>query len=634
MAGLGVLLYAVVALALLLSGLRPDARPWGLHSYAFLPRSMWIGAALVLAAGLVPGVAARLGVLATRLGSLLTRSLVLPVVVAGVAVPCFYLARLEAHLLGDATVWVGALAEGMEFHHFEPLAAFLTRWLAMLLSPSDPATAAGALSIVLGPVYIVCTAILCRWLWRQPSQCGASWLLLLLHPLLLLYFGYVESYPLVVVLQVVFVMALAGAASGRVPTYVAAVVLGLALAAHLAAVAWMPALGVFVWQRASTRRARLAHTTAALALATVIAVAGAGSVGGTPGHLWRDVVGEPGLGGQSLAWFFSSRHVVDWMNEMLLLLAPVFVLLAGAAAVRQRPARTTDAQRPLWDAIVTLGAGTLAVAVAVEPRIGGARDWDLFVPLVLPAVLLAVRASTGAPAAATGRAILLATVLLSGWLVVGVDASRAAARLEVLQDERGTFSNFARGYANESLGIYYRGRNPEAARAAWQRATRANPKNPRYFNNLGMEELKRNDIAAACSAFRRTLELGMDEYFTRFNVANCDRQEGDLAAAERHYDQLIARWPQRPEAFAARGWARVQMGRPEAALADLNTALRLGPPQPEVFYSMGLALQALGREPEARRAWERTLQLDPRHEAARTRLQSSAQARDAAVPAP
>jgi tetratricopeptide (TPR) repeat protein len=207
-----------------------------------------------------------------------------------------------------------------------------------------------------------------------------------------------------------------------------------------------------------------------------------------------------------------------------------------------------------------------------------------------------------------------------GWLALGLDSGRSARWFESLQSPSSPFGNYARGYANETLAVYHRDRDPTASRDAWLRATRANPNNPRYFNNLGMEELRLERTDEACAAFRRALELGMDEYFVLFNVGTCERRAGNIAAAEGYYDRLIARWPDHWESYSARGLVRVRLGRPQEALLDLDKALAMAPQDADTHYRRGLALTDLGRPEEARAAWERTLELDPSHRQARSRL--------------
>jgi tetratricopeptide (TPR) repeat protein len=638
------LFYALLGIAVALAGIRADPRTWGVHAFAFLPRMAWILATIGLAVLLLPSVAERTGRIAAWVGERLSRSILVVVVALGAAV-LFYLWRLEFQFLGDGMVWVGAIADGKRFYHFEPLAAAMTQGLANLLTSAHPERAGGALSILMGALYVLTTAGLCRTLWPDAGTRGLAWLLLVIHPVLLLFFGYIESYPVLVALEVCFVLALAAMAKGRLAWPTAAVVLGFAIATHVVAIAWLPALVVLVHALGASKAGARAHTgslrrslraASAVVIALAVAFASAVVIGVKPARLVADLFGHNALGSQSWAWMFSLRHAADLGNEFMLLLSPAWVLLAAALAGSLAPAaarkREADSEVPnsFWQAMAMLGLGTLAVTLFVQPRIGGARDWDLFTPVVLPAILLVVhswRAWQRQPTRAladAGRALGLAIVCTGAWLAVGLDAGRSAWRLEVLQQPHGSFSKFARGYANETLGIYYRSRDPEAARLAWVRAAQANPANPRYFNNLGMEELRRNDLPAACVAFRRALELGMDEYFVRYNVANCERKEGDLAAAEELYDTLIEQARERWEAFGARGLVRVQRGRAAEGLQDLQIAARLAPNHADVFYSMGLALEALGRMDEARAAWQRALQIDPKHAASRQRLSAYA----------
>ncbi len=543
------------------------------------------------------------------------------VAVAGVV---FALGRLEFQFLGDGMIWVNALKEGTSFHHFEPLAAFLTRRLALALAPEQPERLAGALSIVSGTIYVAVTWFLCRSLWSETWARGLAWLLLVLNPLLLVFFGYVESYPLLLALQVLFVLVLDQSVRRQWPLVVPGLVLGLATATHIMALAWLPALVVAA--RGGRGKAVL-QPALACAVTLLVAAGTAALVGGSPQRILKDVFEKPGLGGQGFGWMFSLRHLLDLVNQITLLLAPAGVLFAGALA-RGVPGAEGKSSLP-WRVLVALLPGPLLLACLVEPRIGGARDWDLFLPLVLPVVLLAVHTlqrssapgrSASAPRLAVGQALGLAAVATASWLAVGLDPSRTARRLEVLQRSDGTFSNFARGYANETLGIYYRDISPAAAREAWVRAVQANPSNPRYLNNRGVEELRRRDVPAACTAFRRAKDLGMEDYVVFFNVANCERREGNLETAEKSYDFVIAKWPGRWEALGARGFVRVLLGRPDLALADLQAAVRLAPGEADIHYSLGMAQRALGRNDEARAAWQRAVQLDPAHARARKSL--------------
>jgi Flp pilus assembly protein TadD len=213
-------------------------------------------------------------------------------------------------------------------------------------------------------------------------------------------------------------------------------------------------------------------------------------------------------------------------------------------------------------------------------------------------------------------------VVTIGWLAVNISAPRAARRMIMLQDPRGTFTNFARGYANETLGIYFRDIDVPAARDAYARATQANPSNARYFNNLGNLALMLEDVAGARTAFRRALELGLREWFVYHNLGLCELQLGDTVAADSLTRTLIQRWPGRSQGWEAHAQVCLNTGLPADALADLDRAVAIAPRDANLQYLRGEALRLLGRDSEARAAYERALQLEPRHTASRRALRS------------
>jgi hypothetical protein len=625
-----VLLYALFALALAVAGWEADPRAWGVHQFAFLPRPLWAAGAAILVLLLVPRVATWTGAAAVRAAAFVCASPRRTAVTALASGALFYVGRIDFPFLGDGVAWVGALGDRTTLHNFEPLAVALTRACCNLVAPKNPEPQIPLFSVLLGPAYVAATAGLVRTVWQDVPSRGLAWILLVVNPLLLLYFGYVESYPVLVVLQVLFAFTLVKSARGRVPAVLPAAVLGVAVAAHLSAVAWSPALVALV--RSPNRRDMVRR--AALALLTVLAVAAVAIVatGDSPLRLLGAIPSQAALGGQSARWFFSFHHLLDLANELVLTLGPALLVLA-AVPPRGISFRSLCA-RPEILALAWLLPGPLLLACIVQPRIGGARDWDLFLPLVLPAVLCGVelwraalqpeRAPQRAPGAGrpawaaswtagAGRAVGLACVATAGWLGVELDGARAARRMLVLQEPAGTFGNFARGYANETLGIYFRNRDRTAARDAWLRATQANPKNGRYFSNLGMNELQLGRNAAACADFRRALELGMEEYFVFYNLAACERTAGNLEAAEQYYTTCITRWPSLWQAWSARGLVRVLSHRPQEALTDLQRAAASVPLDAETQRRLAMAFGALGRADEARAAWENAARLDRAH---------------------
>jgi tetratricopeptide (TPR) repeat protein len=209
----------------------------------------------------------------------------------------------------------------------------------------------------------------------------------------------------------------------------------------------------------------------------------------------------------------------------------------------------------------------------------------------------------------------LAAIATTTWLAVNLNSERAARRMVVLQEERGPYTKFARGYANEALGIYYRQRDPRQAREAYTRAVAANPANPRYFNNLGNVELQLQNLPAARESFARAAALGMRTDFLLYNLAVTEAELGNRAAAESVFVEVVERWPRNWRGIMGLAQIRIQSGRAAEALPLVDRAETLVPAssKADVLYLRGLALRDLGRRADARTTFEAALRLEPGH---------------------
>jgi Flp pilus assembly protein TadD len=461
------------------------------------------------------------------------------------------------------------------------------------------------------------------------------------------------------VLQIAFALVLVRAARRRSTLWMLAAVgvAGLAIATHLQAAGWLPAILLLPWvqrggaapdesgERRTAGRAFLWGVFGSLG-AVAVALAFILIVGASPGSLLAELGGESGLGGLRSGMMWDARRLVDLANEIALVLATPLLLLVPALVARGRAVRGLTGP---WMLIGALVPGPLLFLLLVPPRIGGARDWDLYVALFLPVLLLAVEAwrrAFAAPAAGgptpgvansaaratevsrrstpalvvAGRALAVALVVSGSYLAVQLDAQRAARRLLVLQQPSGTFSNFARGYANETLAQFWRTRDEAQAREAYLRATLANPNNARYQNNLATLYLRVNEIKLARPAFRRAYELGMHDWFVLHNLGLCELQLHDPRAAEPLFDEPVEKRPQMWQAWQYRGVAKLDQGRAAEALSDVDRAVELAPREADTHYTRGTVLRDLGRFAEARASFEAALRLAPAHQQARDAL--------------
>jgi tetratricopeptide (TPR) repeat protein len=627
----GLALFAALAVAHLAAGWRPDPRWWGVHALAFLPGFWWFAAGAVLGGLVLAGIAARAGAALTSFAAALLVSWRRALVVAVACGALFYALRLEFPFLGDGVVWLERIERGGRFHYFEPLSSAVVAFVAR--RAPQPTAAAGWPSIALGLIYVAATAALARRLWRHHEVRALGWMLLVVHPALLLFCGYIESYPFLLVLQVLLAWAIAAARPGWRWGLGVTVLWAFAIASHFQALAWAPALFLLpgVVDPQSAGRRAWVRGAASVAAAVVLALVLVKLVGERPFGILAQLPGDRGLGwlrpGAILGW----RHLLDLANETALVAGAAGLLAVPLAAVRWFDPRMF---RGRWLALAALLPGPVLFALAVPARIGGARDWDLFLGGFVPFTLLAVEAwGQRLPASPrllrtlAGRALGFAIVASAAWLAVNADAGRALRRFEVLHASSGMLGGYARGYAQETLGIYWRERDRARAREAYARATEANPGNARYWNNLGNAELKVRNVEAARDAFQRALDLGMREWYVLVNLALCHLQLGRPDESLRFAVELIERHPERWQGWAARAQANIEMGTPAAALPDLERAAGLAPREAQIRYVRGLALRDLGRAAEARSAWQEALRIDPQHAPSRNALAKAAEGR-------
>lgn len=97
-------------------------------------------------------------------------------------------------------------------------------------------------------------------------------------------------------------------------------------------------------------------------------------------------------------------------------------------------------------------------------------------------------------------------------------------------------------------------------------------------------------------------------------------QAGDLPAAERLYDLVLAQFPDEPDTLHLAGVLAFQTGRAAQGAERIAAALRHAPAMAEAHNSLGAVLMALGRPADAAAASRRALILQPGHRDALFRL--------------
>jgi hypothetical protein len=275
---------------------------------------------------------------------------------------------------------------------------------------------------------MVCGLVASLAIWgiaREISSVGRRFMpaLLLLASLgsAALFFGYVESYPPVLVAILLFLYTgLRACRTGSYPL-LPALILAIAIACHLLCLFLLPAYAYLVFRnvRGPIKRAGALLAPCALALGLLLAL------GFGPAH-WQEGIrvatrafGQAS-GGNAAALdprgarpysILSPAHALDLTNLILLVLpAPLLLLLSRSVGFYRFIKRDSAAAESFlaWAAV----AGFAAACALVLP-VAPAQDWDLFSLFLLPLAVLAVRVGLE-PLSRSGGGLIAASSVLIG----------------------------------------------------------------------------------------------------------------------------------------------------------------------------------------------------------------------------
>lgn len=214
------------------------------------------------------------------------------------------------------------------------------------------------------------------------------------------------------------------------------------------------------------------------------------------------------------------------------------------------------------------------------------------------AALLLVGAQAGCVSAkrqqqANGRLELGAAYLNEGKPEAAIEELRTAVKADP--------GNWA---AWEKLGLAYMARGAlDESERAFKRAVRLQPKNAQVLNNYGLLLMRMERLDDAIEQFERA-EEDLTYRKTALVLSNLGYAlylKGDYDRAIAKLDDAIRRSPELCPAWFHRGLAWQGKGKPDRALADLQTVIdKCGDEAPGAWYHGALVLESMGETDRAR----------------------------------
>ena len=498
----------------------------------------------------------------------------------------FWVLKVKTYLLGDSFLRAREINLGAKFSFTAPLDFLLHAGVAKLLN-WDAFQTYAVLSVISGTIFVFLVLLLADLMGRDGKERLLVFSVIVTMGAIQLFFGYVESYSVVymaTILYVVLALRYIKSKNGLVPPILAFL---LAFSLHFFAVTLLPSLlYLMLFKRTGgtekgRKQGKLSRFALSIGLVLVAAVVLFLLQTYNPEHKGLDYylispLGS-GVGSYSL---FSLSHLLDLINHQLLV-SPVGLLicLTPVLAFSVKTARKDKLARFL----LVLSLSTLAYALIIDPKLGYARDWDLFAFTALGYTLLGLHVflrywretKTGDLRYVTLS--LLFTSLLSTvpWIYVNATEETSVARFEhLLKLDRDRSA-----HGHETLAMYYNTHgNWQKELEHWKKAAVAE-RSARYINNVAAVYNRQQRYDLALKELEKSLEV--DPTFDRTHFSR-----GDVLA---------------------------RMGRYEEALREFREAIRLRPDRMQYYNNLGAHLTKLGRDREAVEVLQQGLKVNPDH---------------------
>ncbi|MCC7354302.1 MAG: hypothetical protein IT330_11145 [Anaerolineae bacterium] len=392
---------ALALLALHLAApLLPEEKAWGLWPITyFAPWLRWLLAIVCGTLILWPSPLLRL--LRSFSGPRRALAYLIPLA----AFPLLYLGRIVHTRWGDAYILTKGIPHPdhrLTYTWKAPLDVYLHARLWVLGNRlwgwADAMPTYWLTSCLAGAVFLFVLVRLSDLLGRDRTEKGLIFGFVASLGLVQFFFGYVENYVLMTAAILAYFYLALRSLRGEIGLAWPATALALAHALHPSSLILLPSLLCLAWRRRSPGFVRIF-----LAIAVPYVLIGGGTVAlmTAGGHGLGTLFTTDSPGGGDARWLvplwrtgtrwehytmFSWAHLLDFLNEQMLVAPTVLLSLALVALLAWRQVRAAMDTESRF--LLIASAFYLIFTWVWNPDYGGRRDWDLFAPAYLPTTLL------------------------------------------------------------------------------------------------------------------------------------------------------------------------------------------------------------------------------------------------------
>jgi len=590
----------------------PQLRLWGFHLPAFLPvwlQAVFFGMACIVLifpndryAGILRFLAPVGRIIRSPLSALLLLA-------------AFIVFQSSTGLLGDG-ILRGREADTGVYNPLELLPSVLASSVFDLGHEPfgwDGQQALAITSILAGCGFLLIIWFFPRRIWTKTDERHTARLLLVSAGTTALFFGYIESYAFAAMATIGFLLSAEAFRRRKGAFGITAALFLLAVVSHISALTLYPAFAILAIQR---KKLKYLLTTGIIGLAMPVWI------------YWiihsSSVAAEVSVGSMIIPWtatgqtdytLFSGAHFLDIVN--LFALVTPGVLVALPLLRHARSAQRGVANNAFWlmAAIVPMG-----MLLFMDPKLGMARDWDLFALSIIPILVWAAVRLAGShslrPKGSLAAPVLAAVAMLAIFVGLNAHTESSIARYTILLDMDPSRS----AYGHEILAMKYRQLGDiDAEIEHWQKAN-APGDHTRYLTNLAAAYIRKGDIQKASSAAHRAFALNTSYSFAAYTLGTVFYEQDMLDSAFVYYSHAAFLDPKHANSHYFLAMTLQRQGQVEKAREEFEAAIRLEPNDEDYHNGLAGLLIDAGDYAGADAAVAKALQLNPQHAHSRINL--------------
>lgn len=649
---------AILILVHLLTIYVAPAYMWGVHFYHFFPA--WIGWVLallslvILAPPVAQSLYGRLEIVARKIGSPFAKwgqnktFLLLSVI----SLPIFWLLRDRLHLLGDGMFRITDLPHG-KIHLQEWLDGFIHvifyRVMHNLFASWTPELTYSTISILCGGIFVFLALKLSSLLGKTGLGKVLIFSFLITLGSVQLFFGYVESYTILQVALLTYVLFAARYLSSRSSIFPVLVVFVISVGLHITSLIYVPSFIYLLRKRRkaeSTKEKGLggaisnAFVLTALIVASFLVISWVIVVAIGLEETGKGIFILPLLGTETYDFgMFSPGHISEFVNQ-LLLLSPLGISLMFFFTFFKLKHR--EFKNRLVNFLILAAAFALVYLFAFNFTLGSA-DWDLRSSPAVFFGLLGVLAFldweekkySGKAASSKGkesqstdnsgigpldwrryRAWGLVFIWVSlfhtvPWILSNASESKSVARYVLIQE------NDPHPVDEIGYNLYKVARILKWADKHWevvwlyQRAFERNPYDTLSCYNLVSQYHKMKELDSALVVLDTLFKLDPTYPKANWMMGNILRRRGEHDKALIYMVRAYEFLQDNPDYVYELGVAYINTGQMAAAGGCALQVLKLNPDFIDAYHLLGAAYLADGEMESARKSWEHILSVNP-----------------------